>query len=88
VLVSELDQLPPRGLRASRQEQRDYLALWAEVLSQVRPDVDSPDVRIHVLSTLGVVNNVVRTRHVSRRPDISQRLFEICRAILLPASAA
>ncbi|WP_370617707.1 TetR/AcrR family transcriptional regulator [Mumia sp. Pv 4-285] len=82
VLVSELDQLPEVQRRASRQSQRDFLALWVGVLTQDRPELDPKVAKITVLATLAVVDNVVRTPPLSARPDLAARLSRICLALL------
>lgn len=89
VLISELDQLPESGRRAARQEQRDYIALWVRVLTNVRPDLDVATARITVHAAWSVVDNITRTGHVGARGDLADRLAEICAAVLAapPAGA-
>ncbi len=84
VLISELDQLPDRERRASQQARRDQIGLWCELLEQVRPGLDRDEARITVSAALCVVDDVVRTVRTGRRPDLADRLVDVCRAILLP----
>ena len=83
VYVSELDQLPDRERRAAQQAQRDHIALWCEVLEQVRPGLDRDEARIVVAAALCTIDDMVRTGHAGRRPDLAERLTEVCRAVLL-----
>ena len=83
VYVSELDQLPDRERRAAQQAQRDHIALWCEVLEQVRPGLDRDEARIVVAAALCTIDDMVRTGHAGRRPDLADRLTEVCRAVLL-----
>jgi AcrR family transcriptional regulator len=85
VLVSELDQLPDRQRRAAKQNQREFVALWADLLQQIRPALDPSAARITVLAALAIVDNVVRTAPFNRRPDLASRLREICSAVLRAA---
>ncbi|MEU5397856.1 TetR/AcrR family transcriptional regulator [Streptomyces sp. NPDC005963] len=83
LLIGELDQLPEKERKTSRQVQRDYLALWVHVLDEVRPGLDPAEAKITVAAVLTVVDNAVRTGRLGERPDIADRLFEIGTALLL-----
>jgi AcrR family transcriptional regulator len=82
VLVSELDQLPEHERRAAQQAQREYVALWVGLLQQARPGLDQAAARITVSAALTTVEDLVRTGPLLERPDLPDRLAEICRAIL------
>jgi AcrR family transcriptional regulator len=88
VLASELDQLPEIQRRASRQSQRDFLALWVSLLDQVRPGLEPKTARITVLAALTIVDNLVRTPQLNWRPDLAARLVEVCTAVLLNGDQA
>nr|QIY76604.1 hypothetical protein HEP84_01080 [Streptomyces sp. RLB1-33] len=83
LLIGELDQLPEKERKASKQAQRDYLALWLRVLDEVRPGLDTAKAKITVCAALTVVDNAVRTGLLGRRPDLADRLAEIGSALLL-----
>lgn len=86
LLIGELDQLPEKERKASKQAQRDYLALWLRVLDEVRPGLDTAKAKakITVCAALTVVDNAVRTGLLGRRPDLADQLAEIGSALLLP----
>ncbi|MER5437086.1 TetR/AcrR family transcriptional regulator [Streptomyces sp. NPDC002790] len=83
LLIGELDQLPEKERKAARQTQREYLALWARLLDEVRPGLDATEARIIVMAVLTVVDNAARTRATGERPDLADRLIEIGTALLL-----
>ncbi|MGW8762922.1 TetR/AcrR family transcriptional regulator [Streptomyces sp. NPDC055815] len=83
LLLGELDQLPEKERKASRQAQREYLALWVRLLDDIRPGLDATEARIVVGATLTAVDNAVRTRSLRERPDLADRLVEIGTALLL-----
>ncbi|WP_410874603.1 TetR/AcrR family transcriptional regulator [Nocardia sp. A7] len=85
VLIGELDQLPDKERRAAKQTQREYLALWVDHLAPVLPDNDPAVNKIKVHAVLSIIDNIVRTGHVGRRPDVAERLVEMCTAVLHPA---
>ncbi|MFD4829365.1 TetR/AcrR family transcriptional regulator [Streptomyces uncialis] len=83
LLIAELDQLPEKERKASRQAQRDYLALWGHVLGDVRPDLDPAEVKITVGAVLTVIDNTVRTGRLGGRSDLADRLAAVGTALLL-----
>lgn len=83
VLVSELGQLPEHDRKTSLQVQRDYLALWGNVLDAAVPGWDPVEAKIAVRAVLSVVENVARTGRLADRSDVADRLTEIGRALLL-----
>ncbi len=83
VLISELDQLPETQRRASRQNQRDFIALWVDLLTQVRPGLEPMPAKVTVLAALAVVDNLVRTPATSRVVGFDSDLPCICQAVLL-----
>ena len=87
LLIGELDQLPEKERKASRQAQREYLALWTRLLTDVRPGLDTAEAKIVVLAVLTVIDNAARTGSLGRRPDLTDRLTEIGTALLRAAEA-
>jgi AcrR family transcriptional regulator len=83
LLVSELDHLPEQRRKHSFQVQRDFLALWEQLLDQAAPGSDTPELKIIIRAVLSVVDNVARTRRLTARVDIADRLAEIGTALLL-----
>lgn len=83
VLVGELDQLPEKERKASRQTQRDYLALWVRLLDEVRPGLDTAEAKIIVNAMLTAVDNAARTGRLGERPDIADRLADLGTVLLL-----
>ncbi|MFF9512426.1 hypothetical protein ACF1BU_35845 [Streptomyces sp. NPDC014724] len=81
--ISEPDQLPEREGKASKQAQRDCLALWLRVLDEVEPGLDTAEAEITLCAVLTVVDHAVRTGRLGRRPDLADRLAEIGSAQLL-----
>ncbi|MFE7134356.1 TetR/AcrR family transcriptional regulator [Streptomyces sp. NPDC057638] len=89
LLIAEIDQLPEKERKASRQAQRDYLALWTRVLGEVRPGLERAEARIVLGATLTTVDNAVRTGGPGERADLAGRLQAIATTLLLtPAPAA
>ncbi|MCM2387629.1 TetR/AcrR family transcriptional regulator [Streptomyces albipurpureus] len=83
LLIGELDQLPEKERKAARQNQREYLALWARLLGDVRPGIDAAEARIVVGAVLTVIDNVSRTGRLGQRSDLADRLTEIGVALLM-----
>ncbi|MFJ6805795.1 TetR/AcrR family transcriptional regulator [Streptomyces anulatus] len=83
LLLGELDQLPERERKLARQTQREYLALWVQLLDEVRPGLDAAEARITVMAVLTVIDNAARTGVTGTRPDLADRLAEIGTALLL-----
>ncbi|MER5768629.1 TetR/AcrR family transcriptional regulator [Streptomyces sp. NPDC001985] len=83
LLIGELDQLPEKERKAARQTQREYLALWTQLLGEVRPGLEAPEARIIVGAVLALVDNASRTGRLGGRPDLTERLAEIGTALLL-----
>jgi AcrR family transcriptional regulator len=83
VLISELDQLPEQPRKQSLQAERDFLALWEQLLNQAAPGSDAPERKITIRAVLTIVDNAARTRRLAARIDIADRLAEIGSAVLL-----
>jgi len=83
LLIGELDQLPGKERKASKQAQRDYLALLLRILDEVRPGHDTAEAKITVRAVLNVVDSAVRAGRLGQRPGLADRLAEIGSALLL-----
>ncbi|MFJ3698052.1 TetR/AcrR family transcriptional regulator [Streptomyces sp. NPDC090052] len=86
LLLTELDQLPEKYRRSSRQVQRDYLALWGRLLGDARPGLDTAEGKLLVGAVLTVIDDAVRTARLTLRPDLADRLAEIGTTVLLLGS--
>lgn len=87
LLIGELDQLPEKERKASRQSQREYLALWTHVLEGVRPGLDTSEAKIVIIAVLTVIDNATRAGRLGRRNDLADRLAEIGTAMLMSGDA-
>ncbi len=87
LLIGELDQLPEKERKASRQSQREYLALWTHVLEGVRPGLDTSEAKIVIIAVLTVIDNATRAGRLGRRNDLAERLAEIGTAMLMSGDA-
>lgn len=74
----ELGTLPEVANRRVRMLQRQYLNLWVEVLSRLRPDVPIPHLGIVMHAVFGILNSTSHTTEVVPSDDV--------RAILSAAS--
>lgn len=83
LLANELDQLAPKFRKVCEQNEREYLDLWVQVLDGVRPGLSAAEARITVWAALAVAENAVRIHSLRSRPDLAERLIEICTATLL-----
>ncbi|MET8102711.1 TetR/AcrR family transcriptional regulator [Streptomyces sp. NPDC005236] len=83
LLISELGQLPEEHRKQSLQVQRDYLALWQQLLDQAVPGGDPLQAKVRIRAVLAVVDNVSRTGRLATRTDVADRLAEIGTALLL-----
>lgn len=85
LVVREMEHLPEQDRRVARQGQREYLALWADVLDRARPGLDPAEARMRIHTVLGVVDAAARTGRLAQRPDIRPRLAELSGNLLLGA---
>ncbi|MFF2143864.1 TetR/AcrR family transcriptional regulator [Kitasatospora sp. NPDC058190] len=81
-MLSETERLAPPDRRAAVDFRRDFLRTWVELLRQVRPTVDAVDARIQVHALFALVNDGVRNRPHSTRPDLGDCLLRLGRAVL------
>lgn len=55
--LHELDRLPEEPRRGIRRLQRQYVEVWVEVLTKVRPQLDAPEARVLAHAAFGLMNS-------------------------------
>ncbi|MEU8920691.1 TetR family transcriptional regulator [Kitasatospora sp. NPDC048545] len=80
-MLSETERLPPPDRRAAVEFRRDFLRTWVGLVRQVRPDCDAVAARIRVHALFSLVNDGVRNRPHSARPDLGDCLLRLGRAV-------
>ncbi|MBO1415495.1 TetR/AcrR family transcriptional regulator [Streptomyces sp. FH025] len=81
-MLSETERLAPPDRRAAVDFRRDFLRTWVDLLRQVRPELDAAGARIRVHALFSLVNDGVRNRPHSARPDLGDCLLRLGRAVL------
>ncbi|MFI8454158.1 TetR/AcrR family transcriptional regulator [Kitasatospora sp. NPDC085464] len=81
-MLSETERLAPPDRRAAVDFRRDFLRTWVGLLRQVRPECDAATARIRVHALFALVNDGVRNRPHSARPDLEDCLLRLGRAVL------
>ncbi|GAB7182303.1 TetR family transcriptional regulator [Kitasatospora sp. Ki12] len=81
-MLSETERLAPPDRRAAVDFRRDFLRTWVVLLRQVRPEYDAATARIRVHALFALVNDGVRNRPHSARPDLGDCLLRLGRAVL------
>lgn len=81
-MLSETERLAPADRRAAVDFRRDFLRTWVELLRGVRPEQDAAQARIRVHALFALVNDGVRNRPHSDRPDLGDCLLRLGRAVL------
>ncbi|MCG6497151.1 TetR/AcrR family transcriptional regulator [Kitasatospora sp. A2-31] len=81
-MLSETERLAAPDRRAAVDFRRDFLRTWVELLRLVRPECDAVEARIRVHALFALVNDGVRNRPYSDRPDLGDCLRRIGRAVL------
>ncbi|MFF7990364.1 TetR/AcrR family transcriptional regulator [Kitasatospora xanthocidica] len=81
-MLSETERLAPPDRRAAVDFRRDFLRTWVGLLRQVRPEYDAATARIRVHALFALVNDGVRNRPHSGRPDLGDCLLRLGRAVL------
>ncbi|MFJ8432997.1 TetR/AcrR family transcriptional regulator [Kitasatospora sp. NPDC094019] len=82
VMLSETERLAPPDRRAAVDFRRDFLRGWVELLVRVRPEEGAAAARIRVHALFSLVNDGVRNRPHSVRPDLDDCLLRLGRAVL------
>ncbi|WP_369183735.1 TetR/AcrR family transcriptional regulator [Streptomyces sp. Y1] len=81
-MLSETERLAPPDRRAAVDFRRDFLRTWVGLLREVRPEDDAVAARIRVHALFALVNDGVRNRPHSERPDLGDCLLRLGRAVL------
>ncbi|MFC5667269.1 TetR/AcrR family transcriptional regulator [Kitasatospora misakiensis] len=82
VMLSETERLAPPDRRAAVDFRRDFLRGWVDLLVRTRPEEDAVAARIRVHALFSLVNDGVRNRPSSMRPDLDACLLRLGRAVL------
>ena len=75
VYAQESDQLPDADRRRLRRNQHDYADIWAEVVSEVQPDLATSEAAAAVHAVFGLLNSVADFTSRDRRPTSSSALL-------------
>ncbi|RSN32077.1 TetR family transcriptional regulator [Amycolatopsis sp. WAC 01416] len=75
-------ELPERDKADLIRVQRDYVARWIALVSEVRPELSLREVKITVHAALTIANDLARTRRVNGRPNIEAELTTLMHAVL------
>lgn len=81
IVLSEVNQLDAADREFVRQQLRDYVDRWTELLLKYRSG-DTTSARIRVQAVLLVVNNIVQTPHLRSEPGLEHSLWRIGGALL------
>lgn len=81
-LITEVRSLRPDETAAATTTQREYVAEWAHLYMQHRPEVDIPTATVTVQATLMVINDLARTSAFRKRPDSGEIAASLARAVL------
>lgn len=81
-MLSETERLAPPDRRVAVDFRRDFLRTWVGLLRRVRPEYDAAEARIRVHALFALVNDGVRNRPHSARPDLGDCLLRLARAVL------
>jgi AcrR family transcriptional regulator len=80
-------ELPERDKADLIRVQRDYVARWVALASEVRPELSVREVKITVHAALTIANDLARTRRVNGRPNLEAELTALLHAVLGVSSA-
>ncbi|MFC3451189.1 TetR/AcrR family transcriptional regulator [Amycolatopsis speibonae] len=79
-------ELPERDKADLLRVQRDYVARWIALTSEVRPELSLREVKITVHAALTIANDLARTRRVNGRAGIEAELTALMHAVLKVSS--
>ncbi|MBE1575925.1 TetR/AcrR family transcriptional regulator [Amycolatopsis roodepoortensis] len=79
-------ELPERDKADLIRVQRDYVARWIALTSEVHPEVSLREVKITVHAALTIANDLARTRRVNGRPNFEAELTALTHAVLKVSS--
>jgi AcrR family transcriptional regulator len=74
--------LPDRDKADLVRIQRDYVARWTSLLSEVHPGLNAREAKIIVHAALTVANDLTRTRRIANRPHLEGELGTLMIAVL------
>ena len=80
--ANELRNLPERDRKDLVRLQRHYVSHWYALLRTVSPDLPEADAKIVVHVALTIVNDLVRTPRLLRRPRFAAELTELAVTVL------
>ena len=83
VMLTETGHLPDQDQRRIRQEQRDYIAEWVNLLVAIHPDEHEDIARCRAQAAFTMANTCTRNAQMRKRPDLGTRLEDACLAVLL-----
>jgi len=81
IVLSEVNQLEAADREFARQQQRDYIDRWTDLLLRYRAG-DGTSAQIRVQAVLLVVSNAVQTPHLRSLPGLERYLQCVGRALL------
>ncbi|OLZ54887.1 TetR/AcrR family transcriptional regulator [Amycolatopsis keratiniphila] len=79
-------ELPERDKADLIRVQRDYVARWIALTSEVHPELSLREVKITVHAALTIANDLARTRRVNGRPNFEAELTALTHAVLKVSS--
>ncbi|WP_410651754.1 TetR/AcrR family transcriptional regulator [Amycolatopsis sp. cmx-4-54] len=79
-------ELPERDKADLIRVQRDYVARWIALVSEVRRELSLREVKITVHAALTIANDLARTRRVNGRPNFEAELTALTHAVLKVSS--
>ncbi|MBW0106764.1 TetR/AcrR family transcriptional regulator [Pseudonocardia sp. KRD291] len=77
MLVREVPNLPPDGVRTARRDRVDHTAEVVRLVRAERPGLDEPTARILVRGSVAVVNELACADRYRDRPDLERELGDI-----------
>ena len=80
--TNELRNLPERDRKDLVRLQRHYVSHWYQLLRTVAPELSEQDAKIVVHTALTIVNDLVRTPRLLKRPRLATELTELVVAVL------
>lgn len=82
VYISEIDNLSRKERTELIKLQRAFVSRWAELVAEVRDDLDEAAARVAVHAALTIVNDLARTERFAARPGLAAELVGLGGAIL------
>ena len=82
VLVTELPNIPEPARHNLRRGERAYVAEWIALLEAARPEFDRAEVQFRVHAALTIINDAVRTAHLSRHSGVAENITRMAGRVL------